>query len=214
MAVQQWAQRAASPLPFALRGPFAPAAAAGARPLTSLSALAQAPTQQQLQHHQYSTLTKYGKGGRSSISGLQATIFGASGFIGRYLVSELGNTGTRLVVPYRGDPWNARHLKVCGDLGQVNLLPRDCNDEDAVRAALAGSDVVVNMLGRDYSTYNYKAGSFTVEAAARVAKLAAQEGVSQLIHTSAMGAGAASPSPLMQARAEVRAPPASYGHGA
>ena len=33
----------------------------------------------------------YGEGGRSSNSGITATVFGASGFIGRYFVNELGN---------------------------------------------------------------------------------------------------------------------------
>ena len=33
---------------------------------------------------------RYGAGGRSSNSGVTATVFGASGFIGRYLLNELG----------------------------------------------------------------------------------------------------------------------------
>ena len=32
----------------------------------------------------------YGEGGRSSNSGITATVFGAYGFIGRYFVNELG----------------------------------------------------------------------------------------------------------------------------
>jgi hypothetical protein len=34
--------------------------------------------------------TKYGPGGRSSNSGITATVFGAYGFMGRYFVEELG----------------------------------------------------------------------------------------------------------------------------
>ena len=34
--------------------------------------------------------TKYGLGGRSSNSGITATVFGAYGFMGRYFVNELG----------------------------------------------------------------------------------------------------------------------------
>ena len=32
----------------------------------------------------------YGEGGRSSNSGITATVFGAYGFVGRYFVNELG----------------------------------------------------------------------------------------------------------------------------
>ena len=55
---------------------------------------------------------RQGPGGRSSVSGLVATVFGPTGFLGRYTVNKLGKMGSQVVVPYRGDFHDTRHLKV------------------------------------------------------------------------------------------------------
>ena len=69
-----------------------------------------------------SSVTKRGTGGRSSFSGIVATVFGATGFIGRYVVNKLGKMGSQVVVPFRGDVHDYRHLRLLGDLGQVVFL--------------------------------------------------------------------------------------------
>lgn len=62
---------------------------------------------------------RYGLGGRSSVSGITATVFGAYGFVGRYFINELGACGSRVYVPFRGCEMEVRHLKPMFDLGQV-----------------------------------------------------------------------------------------------
>jgi NADH dehydrogenase (ubiquinone) 1 alpha subcomplex subunit 9 len=57
---------------------------------------------------------------RSSNSGHIATVFGATGFLGKYLVSKLAKQGTQVVIPYRELTW-ALPLKVSGDLGMTVL---------------------------------------------------------------------------------------------
>ena len=69
-----------------------------------------------------SSIVKKGTGGRSSFSGVVATVFGATGFIGRYIVNRLGRMGSQVVVPFRGDEHDYRHLRPMGDLGQVLFL--------------------------------------------------------------------------------------------
>lgn len=43
-----------------------------------------------------SSLTKRGAGGRSSFSGIVATVFGATGFFGRYIVNRLGEPNSEM----------------------------------------------------------------------------------------------------------------------
>ena len=57
-----------------------------------------------------------GKGGRSSVAGVTATIFGCTGFLGRYVAQALGSMGVRLVLPYRCDDLDIQHLRTMGDL--------------------------------------------------------------------------------------------------
>jgi NAD(P)-dependent dehydrogenase (short-subunit alcohol dehydrogenase family) len=65
---------------------------------------------------------KRGSGGRSSFSGVVATVFGATGFLGRYIVNRLGRVGSQVIVPFRGDEHDYRHLRPMGDLGQLVFL--------------------------------------------------------------------------------------------
>ena len=54
---------------------------------------------------------------RSSSSGLRCTIFGAYGFVGRYVTALMAGSGTQCVIPFRGDDMEWRHLKVRGGSG-------------------------------------------------------------------------------------------------
>ena len=87
------------------------------------------------------------KGGRSSVSGIKATVFGASGFLGPYVVNRLGKIGSSITIPYRGDEIYLRKLKPMADLGQINMYPMSIRNVDEIEQAVAGSNVVINMLG-------------------------------------------------------------------
>ena len=49
---------------------------------------------------------------RSTSTGLKATIFGAYGFVGRYVTALIASGGTQCIIPFRGDDMEWRHLKV------------------------------------------------------------------------------------------------------
>lgn len=129
------------------------------------------------------------------------TVFGCTGFLGRYLVSKLGRMGTQVIVPYR-DEDEARIFKPMGDLGRIVRMEWDLRNEDQIAECLRHSDIVYNLVGRDYETKKFDFRSVHVDGAERIAKIAAQAGVPRLVHLSHLNASTTSDSKFYQTKAE------------
>ncbi|GLC37331.1 hypothetical protein PLESTB_001135500 [Pleodorina starrii] len=149
------------------------------------------------------TAEKHGPGGRSSVSGLVATVFGSNGFVGSYIVNELAKRGSQVVCPFRSTENEAMHLKQMGDLGQIVLLPElDIRDDEQIRRAISRSNVVINCVGMRLETMNWTFEDVHVDFPKRLAKIAAESGhVDRLIHFSDMGADANHKSKRMRTKA-------------
>jgi len=141
-------------------------------------------------------------GGRSSVSGVVASVFGATGFMGRYVVNRLGWIGSQVVVPYRGDGMNTRNLKQMGDYGQIVPLPCDLHDADSVRRAVSRSNVVINLIGSQFQSKNYSYHDVHVKAAYRIAKISKEAGVNKFIQISTVNADTKSESKWIATKAE------------
>ncbi len=128
------------------------------------------------------------------------TVFGGSGFIGRHLVRHLARDGWRVRVAVR-DIAKAAFLKPAGDLGQISLLPTSILDPASVAAAVQGADAVVNLVGVLYQRGKRSFDAIHVKGAANVARAAAAAGVKHLVHLSALGADAQSPSKYARSKA-------------
>jgi len=120
-----------------------------------------------------------GRGGRSSYSGVSATVFGPNGFIGRHVTNHLASIGSQLVLPFRGEEKRALPMKLMGDLGQVMFQPftmKDREDDDMnTRELVQYSNVVINLIGnsRPYQFYSMEEVNF--EWPVRLAQLVADK---------------------------------------
>jgi uncharacterized protein YbjT (DUF2867 family) len=116
-----------------------------------------------------------------------ATVFGGSGFIGRYVVKRLAQQGYIVRVPSR-DPEGALFLKPMGAVGQVVPLYASVSNEPTVHRAVEGAEIVANLVGllAESGTASFQA--IHVEGAERIARLAAAAGVGRLVQISAIGA--------------------------
>ncbi|PFH53939.1 hypothetical protein AMATHDRAFT_735 [Amanita thiersii Skay4041] len=146
-------------------------------------------------------IVSHGPPGYSAVSGHVATVFGCTGFLGRYLVAKLAKMGTQVIVPYR-DENEARLFKPMGDLGQIVRMEWDIRNEKQIAECLRHSDIVYNLVGRDYETKNFSFSDVHVAGAERIAKIAAAEGVSRIVHISHLNASTTSSSQFYQTKAK------------
>lgn len=115
-----------------------------------------------------------------------ATVFGGSGFVGTHLIPLLAKQGYRVRVAVRR-PDLAGTVRVAGCVGQVVPVQANLRNEDSIRRAVAGADVVINLVGIGYERGKQTFGAVHVDGAAAVARAARDAGVTRLVHLSALG---------------------------
>jgi NADH dehydrogenase len=120
------------------------------------------------------------------------TVFGGSGFLGRHIVRLLCKRGYRIRVAVRR-PDLAGHLQPLGRVGQVHAVQANLRYPASVEAAVAGADVVVNLVGILFERGRQRFDSVQAEGPGRVARASTAVGA-RLVHVSALGASADSSS--------------------
>jgi NADH dehydrogenase len=115
------------------------------------------------------------------------TIFGGSGFVGRYIARRMAKEGWRVRVATRV-PDEHLFVRTFGEVGQVEPVACNIRDEDSVRAVLLGADAAVNCVGILAEHRKNTFDSIQIDGAERVARLAAEAGIARLVHISAIGA--------------------------
>ncbi|KIC36078.1 complex I NDUFA9 subunit family protein [Leisingera sp. ANG-M7] len=117
------------------------------------------------------------------------TIYGGSGFVGRYIARRMAKEGWRVRVAVRR-PNEAMHVKPYGVPGQVEPVFCNVRDDMSVASVMQGADAVVNCVGVLNELGKNTFGAIHAEGAGRIARIASQQGVANLVHISAIGADA------------------------
>ena len=114
------------------------------------------------------------------------TIFGGSGFVGRYITRRMAKIGWRVKVAVR-NPNDALFVKPYGVVGQVEPMFCNVRDDESVNLAVEGASVVVNCVGILAETGKNRFNSVQAQGAERIARIASTKGVDRLVQISAIG---------------------------
>lgn len=128
------------------------------------------------------------------------TVFGGSGFVGTQIVQAIARMGYRVRVAVRR-PDLAGHVRMFGITGQVQPVQANIRNKESVLRAAAGADVIVNLVGILHESGRQKFRAVQTMGARNVAEAAAQTGAARLVHMSAIGADADSPSAYARTKA-------------
>lgn len=115
------------------------------------------------------------------------TIYGGSGFVGRYVARRLARSGWRIRVAVRR-PNEAMFVRPYGTVGQVEPVFCNIRNDDSVRAVMTGADAVVNCVGILAESGDNRFDAVQADGAERIARIAADEGVVGMVQISAIGA--------------------------
>ena len=128
-----------------------------------------------------------------------ATIFGASGFIGRHLIRRLTKKDFQIVAATRS-PYLHGYLKPLGNPGQIDLEKVNLFDEERLRILIKNSDVVINLIGILYENKKQKFENIHARFPYLLSKLCSELNIEKLIHISALGINETVNSQYMQSK--------------
>src|SRR5215212_9515929 len=114
------------------------------------------------------------------------TVFGGSGFLGRYVVRALCKRDYRIRIAVRR-PELAGHLQPIGKVGQIHAVQANLRYPASVEAAMRDSAIAINLVGILSEGGAQTFDAVQARGAEAIAKAAAAAG-SRMVHVSAIGA--------------------------
>ena len=128
-------------------------------------------------------------------------VIGGSGFIGRAVIERLTREGARVIVLCRNAE-KAKFLKTMGVVGQVTLVAGNALNDDDLEQVTAPADAVINLIGILAEGGSQKFDAIQGALPGRIGTLAATHGLADVVHLSAIGADALSPSKYARSKAD------------
>ena len=127
------------------------------------------------------------------------TVFGGSGFLGRSVVRALAKRDYRIRVAVRR-PELAGHLQPLGRVGQIHAVQANLRYPASVEAAMRDSEAAINLVGILTESGAQTFDAVQARGAETIARAAAAVSA-RMVHVSAIGADAESPSGYARAKA-------------
>ena len=113
-------------------------------------------------------------------------IFGASGFVGRYIVAILAKEYWKIKVFVR-KPDQAKHLTLIGKLGQVTIYQGNISNKNSVDKIIYGANKVINLVGILEENNKQNFSSIHIGGSTNIAESCLKHKINSLIHISALG---------------------------
>ena len=129
------------------------------------------------------------------------TIFGGSGFVGRYVAKALAEHGWRVRIASRR-PDLAFALQPSGKVGQINAVQANLRYPESIARAVRDADAVVNLVGLLAQSGKQTFAALHSEGVRAVADATKAAGITRLVQMSALGADLGSGSEYARTKAE------------
>jgi NADH dehydrogenase len=129
------------------------------------------------------------------------TVFGGSGFVGRYVVQALAKRGHRILVAVRR-PDLAGHVQPLGAVGQIKAIQANIRYGWSIERAVTGADAVVNLVGILAEGGRQNFDAVQANGPRLIGEAARASGIANVVHVSAIGIDQPSTIGYLRSKAE------------
>ena len=134
-------------------------------------------------------------------TGKLVTVFGGSGFVGRYVSKALAQHGWRVRVAARR-PGSAFVQQPSGVVGQITAVQANLRYPDSVARAVRDADAVINLVGLLSKAGPQTFAAIHVEGTRAIVEATKAAGITRFVQMSAIGADPESPAEYGRTKAE------------